>query len=143
PARGARPKSADHLQALPIRVKLPSFALCALLGVPAIAGAQDRGDCTTTRPRVDGISISGNDEISDGHLRTRIFTERAGRLKRWFGWDVGPSACLDSVELVRDATRIERVYESRGYPGTTATSAFERTGARTVKVRFRVREAPP
>jgi outer membrane translocation and assembly module TamA len=116
--------------------------IAALLGVGSPAQAQDRG-CTTARPRVDAIRIAGNDEISDGDLRQRIFTERAGRLRRWFGWDVGPSACLDSIEVGKDALRIMRVYESRGYPGTTATATFERTGARTAHVRIRVREARP
>lgn len=116
--------------------------IAALLCAGTEAAAQE-GGCTTARPRVDALRIAGNDEISDGDLRQRIFTERAGRLKRWFGWDIGPSACLDSIEVAKDALRIVRVYESRGYPGTTATSSFERTGERTAEVRFRVREARP
>lgn len=122
-------------------IVLPAVMLCVSLAAPA-AGAQER-DCTPNRPRVERLRIDGNDALKDAELRERIFTERAGRLRRWFGFNVGATACLDSTELQRDVIRIARVYESRGYPGTTATASFDRTGDRTAHVRFRVREAKP
>jgi len=76
-------------------------------------------------------------------LRLIMYTERAGRLRRWFGWNVGPTACLDSLELLRDTRRIAAWYAMRGYPGTSAVAGTVPTGPRTVEVRFRVREAPP
>jgi len=104
--------------------------------------AQDRG-CTTRRPRVEGLRITGNKSIATLDLKLILYTERAGRLRRWFGWNVGPTACLDSLELLRDTRRIASWYAMRGYPGTSAVAGTVPTGPRTVEVRFRVREAPP
>ncbi len=106
------------------------------------AAAQDR-QCTPRRPRVEGFQIRGNRSISSDTLRSILFTERAGKLRRWFGWNVGAAACLDSTELRNDARRIVRWYEMRGYPGTTATVTTERTGRSATRVAFRVREAAP
>lgn len=106
------------------------------------AWAQD-DRCTTRRPRVEGLTIEGNASISDFDLRSIIYTERAGRLRRWFGWNVGPTACLDSLELLRDERRIAAWYGMRGYPGTIALSSFERTSPRTATVEFRVKEQDP
>lgn len=102
----------------------------------------DRG-CTTRRPRVEAIRIQGNTSIASVDLRSILYTERAGRLRRWFGWNVGPEACLDSLELLRDTRRIATWYAMRGYPGTSAVAGTVRTGERTVHVRIRVTEAPP
>lgn len=117
-------------------------ALLLLVTLSSLAAAQDRG-CTSQRPRVEGLRISGNRSISESELRSIIFTERAGKLRRWFGWNVGTPACLDSTEMAKDARRIALWYERRGYPGTTATAAFERKNDRTATVSFGVREAPP
>lgn len=114
----------------------------ALMVVPSTVAAQDRA-CTARRPRVEKIEIAGNDAIDAVDLRSIIFTERAGRLRRWFGWNVGPLACLDSIELDRDTRRIAMWYGLRGYPGTTATAERVATSERTAHVRFAVREAPP
>lgn len=113
-----------------------------LLGLASEVQAQDRG-CTTRRPRVEGLRIRGNESIATVDLRLILYTERAGRLRRWFGWNVGPTACLDSLELLRDTRRIAAWYAMRGYPGTSAVAGTVPTGPRTVEVRFRVREAPP
>ncbi len=99
--------------------------------------------CTTRRPRVEKLVIDGNRSITDADLRSILFTERAGRLRRWFGWNVGSPACLDSLELTRDARRITTWYALRGYPGTEATASFRPTGERTAHVSFGVREAAP
>ncbi len=108
------------------------------------AEAWAQGDrCTTRRPRVEGLTIRGNESITAADLRSIIYTERAGRLRRWFGWNVGATACLDSLELSRDERRIAAWYAMRGYPGTTATARFERTGERTATVAIRVSEQPP
>ncbi len=119
------------------------------LGLAAEAQAQvlplpsaDRG-CTSRRPRVEDIRFTGNASISAADLRSILYTERAGRLRRWFGWGVGPEACLDSLELRRDTRRIAAWYAMRGYPGSSAVAGTVRTGARTVHVRIRVTEAPP
>lgn len=117
-------------------------ALLLLLSIPTLAAAQDR-ECTVQRPRVEALRFEGNPSIDDADLRSIIFTERAGRLRRWFGWDVGPTACLDSTEMERDARRIALWYERRGYPGTTASVRLERTGDETAAVRFRINETPP
>ena len=121
-------------------------AFCSALALTAVsvadASAQDRG-CTTRRPRVEVLRIRGNESITAADLRSIIYTERAGRLRRWFGWNVGPTACLDSLELARDTRRIAAWYAMRGYPGTSAVAGTVPTGARTVEVRFRVTEAPP
>lgn len=113
-----------------------------LLGLASEVQAQDRG-CTTRRPRVEAMRITGNRSIAAVDLRLILYTERAGRLRRWFGWNVGPTACLDSLELLRDTRRIAAWYAMRGYPGTSATAGTVPTSPRTVEVRFRVREAPP
>ncbi|MDH5233365.1 MAG: BamA/TamA family outer membrane protein [Gemmatimonadota bacterium] len=125
--------------ALARRVALP--LVLSLVATGALA-AQDPA-CTSRRPRVEGLRIDGNRSIEDVELTAILFTERAGRLRRWFGWNVGPAACLDSVEVRRDTLRIARWYAMRGYPGTTASVELEAKGARTTNVRFRVREAPP
>lgn len=124
----------------PVRAGVCAWLLLCVMA-PALS-AQDR-ECTPSRPRVEALRIDGNRSVSDSDLRGRLFTERAGRLRRWFGWNVGATACLDSTEVINDATRIERVYAAKGYPGTTAIASFERTGSRTAEVRFRVREAKP
>lgn len=116
------------------------LALSAALAGPV--RAQD-AECTTRRPRVEALRIGGNRSVPDAELGAILFTERAGRFRRWFGWNVGPAACLDSLEVRRDTLRIARWYEMRGYPGTTASVRVERKGARTANVAFTVREAPP
>lgn len=117
----------------------------ALLGAGVLASAaeaQDR-ECTPRRPRVEGMHLVGNRAVSDDSLKAILFTERAGRLRRWFGWKVGPTACLDSLELQADTKRIELWYRWRGYPGTRVTVATRATGERTTDVRFDIREAAP
>ncbi|MEX2182342.1 MAG: BamA/TamA family outer membrane protein [Gemmatimonadaceae bacterium] len=120
----------------------PRVLLLLLVGAASVAAAQDRG-CTTRRPRVEGLAITGNRAIADADLRAMLYTERAGKLRRWFGWNVGPTACLDSLEVDRDTRRIAAWYAMRGYPGTTSRVTLDRTGASTVKVHFRVTEARP
>lgn len=134
-------------RAVPLLVAL---ALAAFEGAAArsAAGAQgllERAEvrCTSRRPRVERLAIEGNRAITDADLRSILFTERAGRLRRWFGWNVGRAACLDSLELARDARRIATWYARRGYPGTEAQASSRSTGAGTAHVRFDVREAPP
>lgn len=122
--------------------RIAAMVLLALLAGAGLLEAQDPG-CTTRRPRVEGLTVDGNRSIADVELTAILFTERAGRLRRWFGWNTGPAACLDSIEVRRDTLRIARWYEMRGYPGTSATVRVDRTGARTAKVGFTVREAPP
>ena len=117
---------------------LPIF----VLGLAAEVQAQDRG-CTTRRPRVEAMRITGNKSIATVDLKLIMYTERAGRLRRWFGWNVGPTACLDSLELLRDTRRIAAWYSMRGYPGTSAVAGTVPTSPTTVEVRFRVTEAPP
>lgn len=117
-------------------------AACLAASAASEAAAQDR-ECTPRRPRVESLRITGNRSISGDTLKSILFTESAGRLRRWFGWNVGPFACLDSTEMRNDARRIARWYELRGYPGTTATVTTERRGPRATAVRFAVREARP
>lgn len=116
--------------------------LVLLMAGAVEAWAQD-DRCTTRRPRVEGLTIEGNVSITDFDLRSIIYTERAGRLRRWFGWSVGPASCLDSLELLRDERRIAAWYGMRGYPGTIALSSFARTGDRTATVAFLVKEQDP
>jgi outer membrane protein insertion porin family len=118
------------------------FILACLVSVSSVGAAQDRA-CTTRRPRVEGLEISGNESIRSADLRSILFTERARRLRRWFGWKVGPAACLDSLEVERDTRRISAWYAMRGYPGTVATVTTKATSPRTTRVTFRVDEAPP
>ncbi len=113
-----------------------------LLGVAGEAGAQGQ-QCSERRPRVENITLRGNKSIASVDLKLILYTERAGRLRRWFGWNVGPTACLDSLELLRDTRRIAAWYAMRGYPGTSATAGTIAIGPRTVHVRFAVTEAPP
>ncbi len=113
------------------------------LAVPAAAATAQDGACTPSRPRVEALKIEGNKAISDIDLKGRLFTERAGRLRRWFGLNVGTTACLDTTEVRKDATRIERVYDAKGYPGTSAAYFFDKAGKRAATVRFRVRESRP
>jgi hypothetical protein len=94
-------------------------------------------------PGWSSCGSKGIEAVSDDSLKAILFTERAGRLRRWFGFNVGPTACLDSLELRDDMKRIELWYSWRGYPGTTADVTTRSTGERTTTVRFRVREAPP
>jgi outer membrane protein assembly factor BamA len=116
--------------------------LALLLAGAAEAWAQ--GDrCSTRRPRVEGLRFEGNASITAADLRSIMYTERAGRLRRWFGWNVGPTACLDSLELSRDERRIAAWYAMRGYPGTVALASIERTSPRTVAVSILVKEQDP
>lgn len=118
--------------------------LLALLTMGAASGAQAQdSECTTRRPRVEGLRIDGNRSIPDLELSSILFTERAARLRRWFGWNVGATACLDSLEVRRDTLRIARWYAMRGYPGTTASVQVTRKSARTAAIRFTVRETLP
>lgn len=119
---------------------LRAFVCLALAAAPAAA---QRDECTRFRPRVERLAFEGNSAITTFDLTQILYTERAGRLRRWFGWNVGPTACLDTLELGRDERRIAAWYAMRGYPGTTAAAALKRIGTRTVGVTFRVREAPP
>lgn len=120
-----------------------TLGLLVLLCLGAVEAWAQADRCTTRRPRVEGLKFDGNASITTLDLRSIIYTERAGRLRRWFGWNSGPAACLDSIELLRDERRIAAWYAMRGYPGTVAVSSFERTGERTATVRFRVQEQPP
>ena len=116
--------------------------LACLVGTSTRVAAQDRA-CTTRRPRVEALEITGNRSIRSADLRSILFTERAGKLRRWFGWSYGPAACLDSLEVERDTRRIAAWYAMRGYPGTTATVTTAATGPQTTTVAFAVAEAPP
>jgi outer membrane protein assembly factor BamA len=113
------------------------------LALAATPAAAQRDECTRFRPRVEQLEFEGNASIRSFDLSQILYTEPAGRLRRWFGWNVGSAACLDSLELERDARRIAAWYEMRGYPGTTAEARVRRTGTRTAAVSFRVQEAPP
>jgi len=117
-------------------------ALFVLVFFAAPAVAQDVG-CTRFRPRVEKLSFDGNKSITNFDLQQILYTERAGRLRRWFGWNVGPTACLDTLELRRDERRIASWYSMRGYPGTSATASVLRTSQRTAVVTFAVRETAP
>lgn len=124
-----------------IRPLLAALALL-LLGVETVQAQRD-DRCTTRRPRVEALRIEGNDAITDADLRSVLFTEQSGRLRRWFGWNVGPAACLDSLEMERDERRIATWYAMRGYPGTSAEARSIAIGDRSTRVEFTVREAPP
>lgn len=117
-------------------------ALCCL-AIAAVPAAAQRDGCTRFRPRVERLAFEGNASITSFDLTQILYTERAGRLRRWFGWNVGPTACLDTLELGRDERRIAAWYGMRGYPGTVAQAELKRTSTRTVNLTFRVREAPP
>lgn len=119
---------------------LRALVLLLLAAVPALA--QNVG-CTRFRPRVEKLRFEGNASIRDFDLQQILYTERAGRLRRWFGWNVGATACLDTLELARDERRIATWYAMRGYPGTTAAAAVSKTSLRTAVVTFTVRETPP
>jgi outer membrane protein assembly factor BamA len=116
-------------------------ALILLIAAVPLA-AQDPG-CTRFRPRVEKMQFEGNKSIRSFDLQQILYTERAGKLRRWFGWNVGPTACLDTLELRRDERRIAAWYAMRGYPGTLATVSIQKPTSRTAHVRFTVREAPP
>lgn len=122
------------------RAFLRALVCLVLAAVPAAA---QRDGCTRFRPRVERLAFDGNRSISNFDLTQILYTERAGRLRRWFGWNVGPTACLDTLELGRDERRIAAWYAMRGYPGTIADAAVRRTSPRTAHVTFTVREAPP
>lgn len=125
-----------------VTARRAATAALALVAGAGLLEAQDPG-CTTRRPRVEGLRVDGNRSIADAELTAILFTERAGRVRRWFGWRVGPTACLDSIEVRRDTIRIVRWYEMRGFPGTSASVRVDRKGARTATVRFTIREAAP
>ena len=114
-----------------------------LLVIVALPAAAQGGGCTRFRPRVEKLAFEGNRSIVDFDLAQILYTERAGRLRRWFGWNVGPTACLDTLELGRDERRIAAWYAMRGYPGTRAEAAVRKTSPRTAWVTFTVTEAPP
>jgi outer membrane protein assembly factor BamA len=114
-----------------------------LLWLAAAPAAAQNVECTRFRPRVEQLTFNGNRSSTDFDLRQIVYTERAGRLRRWFGWNVGATACLDTLELSRDERRIAAWYAMRGYPGTAAEATVRRTGSRTATVNFAVREAEP
>lgn len=119
------------------------FRALVCLALAAVPAAAQRDQCTRFRPRVERLSFDGIRNVSDFDLAQILYTERAGKLRRWFGWNVGPTACLDTVELGRDERRIAAWYAMRGYPGTTADAKIRRTSERTAHVTFEVHEAPP
>lgn len=92
---------------------------------------------------VDAVLFSGAIGLSAGQLADVIATERTGLWRRWFGWNTGPLTCLDSIEAVRDATRLAEEYAVRGYPGTTVSAGITRRGDRRAQVRFTVKESAP
>jgi outer membrane protein insertion porin family/translocation and assembly module TamA len=92
---------------------------------------------------VDAVTFKGARHVPNGELRSIIATEAAGKGRRWFGWDVGPLTCLDSLEVLRDATRIREEYAERGYPGTLVSASITRRGTRRAQVTFTVREGAP
>jgi outer membrane protein assembly factor BamA len=122
---------------------LAILRVLVLLLLAAVPAAAQNVECTRFRPRVEKLSIVGNKSIKDFDLQQILYTERAGRLRRWFGWNVGSTACLDTLELSRDERRIASWYSMRGYPGTAATASIERTSSRTANVKFVVRETAP
>jgi outer membrane protein assembly factor BamA len=91
---------------------------------------------------VDDVRFAGNRAIGASDLAPIINTERTSIWRRWFGWSTGTLTCLDSAELVNDASRMADLYEQRGYPGTTVRPQVARHADRAT-VTFVIRESVP
>ncbi|MDQ8165813.1 MAG: BamA/TamA family outer membrane protein, partial [Gemmatimonadota bacterium] len=125
------------------------FARAALLvGVnilaasPATAGAQ-RNPCTRLHPMVDAVTFRGIKQLPASLIAPIPVTERTGIFRRWFGWKIGPLTCLDSADVVEDATNIESDYRDRGFIAARVTGRVERHGDRRARVIFDIREGTP
>lgn len=120
-----------------------SLLLLALSLLSASALAAQEGGCTARHPRVERLRFEGNGSVKDRELANLTYTEKAGRLRRWFGWRIGNSACLDSGEVSRDTRRLAAWYAQRGYPGTTAKAEIAHSSARIAHVTFVIAETAP
>ena len=125
-----------------LRVLICAGATAGILLAPRVAVAQHTA-CSARHPMVDGVRFQGNHAIASGLLSAIIATERTGIWRRWFGWNTGPLSCLDSTEVIRDATRLEEEYAERGYPGTHASFTIVHSGTRRAHVTYVLKEAPP
>lgn len=120
-------------------------ALCALAAAPL--GAQDGPE----RQEVVALEFPGATALSTDRLKGAIATRETScktpvfLLACWIGdWDWAErNAYLDRDAVVRDAERIELLYEAWGFPDAVVEPEIEPRGEDKVAVRFHVSEGEP
>ena len=96
----------------------PSFSLViSLLAVAAVfwplqASAQRMTRCDKAQ-RVHSVKVSGSPRFDAITLAASIVTHEPGVKTRWFR--IGPTPCLDSLELRRDALRLAVMHRQVGW----------------------------
>lgn len=95
------------------------------------------------RYALEGISVSGNDELSDEEIREHIATRESPKFLGLFRGVIYDYEVFDRYVLERDLQRIERYYRSRGFywPRVRAGRVYE-AGPRQVKVEILIEEGP-
>ncbi|MEX0685301.1 MAG: BamA/TamA family outer membrane protein [Balneolales bacterium] len=120
-----------------IFLKLIIFLLFLLSGLVETYGQQD------TRIQVWGLEIEGNEQYPDMVLKNIIATKAPGFIRRLYFWNKSGFEFSEN-EVRRDAIRIERYYQRRGYPHVKVTYQIE-VGKKEWRraVTFIVNEGPP
>jgi outer membrane translocation and assembly module TamA len=108
--------------------------LCCIVGCVSIPGR---------RYAMEGISVKGNDELSDEEIEEHIATRDSPTFLGLFRGVIYDYEVFDRYVLERDLQRIERYYRARGFywPRVRAGRVYE-SGPRQVKVEILVEEGP-
>jgi outer membrane protein insertion porin family/translocation and assembly module TamA len=95
------------------------------------------------RYAMEGISVSGNEALSDDEIQEHIATRDSPKFLGLFRGVIYDYEVFDRYVLERDLQRIERYYRSRGFywPRVRAGRVYE-AGPRQVKVEILVEEGP-
>ena len=116
--------------------------VAAFVATPVAAWAQ-KNPCTPRHPMVDDVRFDGAKRVPTGDVAQQVTTERTGVFRRWFGWSFGPLTCLDSAEVLSDATQIEALYRDRGFISAKVSPTVTRHGDRRARVTFNISEGTP
>ena len=109
-----------------------------LAGVSGRADAQRSARCNGAE-RVRAVNFAGSPIFDDLTLATSIVTHEPGVWTRWFR--IGDAACLDSLEVRRDALRLAIMHRQVGWFQASVLSAIDRRRD-GVRVTFAVTPGP-
>jgi outer membrane protein insertion porin family len=120
------------------KILISALAALCVLTDSASAILLDALD-TSREWRVDRIEFSGNKILTDDELSEAIAT----KTRPWYRfWEDRP--VFDPVTFGNDLERLRRLYESRGYYGTTVTYDLAVDNERGfITAKIEVREGPP
>ena len=139
PPRGS-PRAARRTVRRAVRRARWLLAAGALLGAPAVAGAQetlcDPGDVEVRR-----LEFQGNQTFSSDELARGLAVTPSGWLRRTLGF-VGTRRCIARDDLRFDVARLALYYRKRGFYQAAVDTTVRDVGDDAIAVAFRVTEGP-